>query len=122
MFKKYVRSMDTLVLLGGVASASLKGRTLVWRFFVQNAAEFKKRFDGGMAKFLKGLLSGFASKSVLDKMRENLDQIVREHNIEGTEMAVKQGYDFGMANYNILLRGGQEMSSFLTEFADLYTA
>ena len=116
--------MDSLTILGGLASTSLKARTLVWRFFVQNAAEFKKRYDGNnnFAKFLKGLLSGFASKSVLDKMKENLEQIVREHNFEGVNMAIKQGYDFGLSNYNILLRGGQELSAFLTEFAQLYTA
>lgn len=115
--------MHSLAILGALASTSLKARTLVWRFFLQNAAEFKKRYDGSnnLAKFLKGLLSGFASKSALEKIKENLEQIAREHSIEGVNMAIKQGYDFGILNYNILLIGGEELAAFLSEFAQLYT-
>lgn len=112
--------MSSLTMLGTLGATSLKARTLVWRFFVQNAEQVKG--DPNLGGFLKGLMSGFASKSVLDKMRENINQIVEEHNIEGLTMALKQGYDFGISNYNILLRGGQELSSFLTEFANVYTS
>lgn len=65
-------------------------------------------------------MSDFASKEVSDQQKDFLKGL--KETFGGFEMAIDQGYEQAMINYDILMREGQMIESMLKEFHALMSS